>query len=274
MADFPTVVDRNVQYPNRFRRVFISGDETDAQVDLTPASGAGVLGTELNAAFFTSLKAYIDGADTGMVKGPASAVDNHIAVFDGVTGKLVKDSTIAITNMVPDGSVTADKIATSAVTTDKILNEAVTADKLATSAATADKIATSAVTTDKIADSSVTTDKIANSSVTAAKLSGIGVPVLLGTFAPSTTATLRTLDTGKKFSDYKKILVIGSGYDNNSCIEAYTSLFSASTSMSWYSTIPAGAPSYQVTARYAADTQLYITTGTDVVTDVKVYGVN
>lgn len=39
-------------------------------------------------------------AGTGDVVGPASAVNNDVAVFDGVTGKLVKDSGVLISNVV------------------------------------------------------------------------------------------------------------------------------------------------------------------------------
>ena len=35
------------------------------------------------------------GGGLGNVSGPASAVDGHIAVFDGITGKIIKDSGVA-----------------------------------------------------------------------------------------------------------------------------------------------------------------------------------
>jgi len=41
------------------------------------------------------------GAGTGDVVGPSSAIDNHLAVFDGVTGKLIKDG-----GAIPAGSST------------------------------------------------------------------------------------------------------------------------------------------------------------------------
>jgi hypothetical protein len=45
------------------------------------------------------------GAGAGNVVGPASAVDNHLAVFDGTTGKLIKDGG-AIPSATPAGSDT------------------------------------------------------------------------------------------------------------------------------------------------------------------------
>lgn len=39
-----------------------------------------------------------DGTGTGDVVGPSSAVNNRVAVFDGVTGKLIKDSGITLGN--------------------------------------------------------------------------------------------------------------------------------------------------------------------------------
>lgn len=49
-----------------------------------------------------------DGAGTGDVVGPASSTDNRVAVFDGVTGKLIKDSGLSLS-----GSNTGDETATS-----------------------------------------------------------------------------------------------------------------------------------------------------------------
>jgi hypothetical protein len=42
------------------------------------------------------------------VAGPASAVNNQIAVFDGTTGKIIKDSGFTIETSVPAGAVFTD----------------------------------------------------------------------------------------------------------------------------------------------------------------------
>jgi hypothetical protein len=39
------------------------------------------------------------GVSASTVTGPASATDEHIAVFDGITGKVVKDGTVAVTDL-------------------------------------------------------------------------------------------------------------------------------------------------------------------------------
>ena len=84
------------------------------------------------------------------------------------------------TILIPDGAVTAPKIAGNAVTTEKlalnavstekIQDQAVTTDKLASESVTNGKIADGAVTTDKIDDDSITTDKIVNDAVAYQKL--------------------------------------------------------------------------------------------------------
>lgn len=53
-----------------------------------------------------------DGTGTGDVVGPSGAVDNRIAVFDGTTGKLIKDGGLTLAQLTPaDGSVTNAKLA-------------------------------------------------------------------------------------------------------------------------------------------------------------------
>ena len=84
-----------------------SAQVTGALVDATtyfkvPVTFGSVGSTLVNAAtvgvgFSRSGDKGLDGAGAGDVVGPASAVDNRIAAFDGTTGKLIKDggSTIA-----------------------------------------------------------------------------------------------------------------------------------------------------------------------------------
>lgn len=51
---------------------------------------------------------FIQGNTEGVVIGPASAVDTCVAVFDGTTGKLIKDSGFTIAKSVPSNAVFTD----------------------------------------------------------------------------------------------------------------------------------------------------------------------
>lgn len=57
------------------------------------------------------------GGSSGDVTGPAGAVADRVAVFDGVTGKLIKDGGLTIANLYFD-SVTAATISSGTVTLD------------------------------------------------------------------------------------------------------------------------------------------------------------
>jgi len=48
----------------------------------------------------------------GIVIGPASAIDTHIAIFDGITGKLIKDSGFTIETSVPADALFTDTVYT------------------------------------------------------------------------------------------------------------------------------------------------------------------
>lgn len=74
------------------------------------------------------------------------------------------------TILIPDGAVTAPKIAGNAVTTDKLALNAVSTEKIQDQAVTTAKIKDSAVTTEKIASESVTTGKIADGAVITDKI--------------------------------------------------------------------------------------------------------
>lgn len=69
-----------------------------------PVSGAIVVNAD-----WTVVQANIDGA----VTGPASATAGHIAVFDGATGKVIKDGTYTIATSVPSNAVFTDTKVTS-----------------------------------------------------------------------------------------------------------------------------------------------------------------
>lgn len=68
-----------------------------------------VSGTIVVNADWTVVQANIDGA----VIGPASATAGHIAVFDGATGKVIKDGTYTIATSVPSNAVFTDTKVTS-----------------------------------------------------------------------------------------------------------------------------------------------------------------
>ena len=70
--------------------------------------------------------------------------------------------------LLPDGSVTSSKIASSAVSTGKIASSAVTSAKIADGAVTSGKIGSSAVTSAKIANGAVTAAKVASDVATTA----------------------------------------------------------------------------------------------------------
>ena len=68
-----------------------------------------VSGTTVVNANWTVVQANIDGA----VTGPASATAGHIAVFDGATGRVIKDGTYTIATSVPSNAVFTDTKVTS-----------------------------------------------------------------------------------------------------------------------------------------------------------------
>lgn len=51
--------------------------------------------------------AFVDSAVTGGVKGPASSTNNAIALFDGTTGKLIKDSAVLLSSLATNAGVAA-----------------------------------------------------------------------------------------------------------------------------------------------------------------------
>lgn len=81
-----------------------------------------------------------------------------------------RDYTAAPVFTVPDGGVTAGKLATDSVATTNIQAVAVTNAKLATDAVTAAKIQNGAVTGDKLDVGAVTTTKIVDENITSLKL--------------------------------------------------------------------------------------------------------
>lgn len=74
------------------------------------------------------------------------------------------------TILIPDGAVTAPKIAGNAVTTDKLALNAVSTEKIQDEAVTSAKIAPGAVNTSKIENGSITNEKLVDDSVTESKI--------------------------------------------------------------------------------------------------------
>ena len=95
-------------------------------------------------------------------------------VFLGVSG-LQQERTKVGTNAwsgwspvdIPDGAITATKIADDSISTPKIKANAITANLIAASAVVADKLAANAVTTSKLSANAVTAAKIASNTITA-----------------------------------------------------------------------------------------------------------
>lgn len=91
------------------------------QLDFVPPGGT--TGQILTKASGTDFDAHwvSGGSGTGDVVGPASAVTNHVAFFDGTTGKLIKDSGVTLS-----GSNTGDQtlsdatLSTSDITTNNV----------------------------------------------------------------------------------------------------------------------------------------------------------
>lgn len=78
------------------------GDMLICNTDNTAAATAN------NYATIAASWDFIQGNLDGVVIGPASATDAHVAVFDGTTGKLVKDSGFTIGKNVPSNAVFTD----------------------------------------------------------------------------------------------------------------------------------------------------------------------
>jgi hypothetical protein len=84
----------------------ITETPTDIKIDITNSSGDININTEndINNIDINIIDAPanvtidVAGEATGNVKGPTSAIDEHIAVFDGITGKLLKDGGVIPTS--------------------------------------------------------------------------------------------------------------------------------------------------------------------------------
>lgn len=70
----------------------------------TPTAPTAAPGTSTTQIATT---AFVDDAVTGGVKGPASATNNAIALFNGTTGKLIKDSAVLLSSLATNAGVAA-----------------------------------------------------------------------------------------------------------------------------------------------------------------------
>lgn len=87
----------------KIKSAFWSKAETgNITIDATPTNASNNL--------VTSGGVYSALADK--VTGPASATSNHVATFDGATGKLIKDSGLTLGVSVPAGAVFTDTMPT------------------------------------------------------------------------------------------------------------------------------------------------------------------
>lgn len=109
--------------------------------------------------------------DANLLSNPKVRVQNNRSKVD--IGKI----TVSGSGGVADGSVTENKLSTSAVTTNKIAADAVTRAKIVNDAIDGSKIANGVVSTTKISDNAVNAAKLAPNSVTSEKIADNSVSV-------------------------------------------------------------------------------------------------
>lgn len=182
----------------------------------------------------------IQGNLNGAVIGPASATDTAVALFDGTTGKIIKNSSVTVDssgNIITNGSlgstgsrvvkgwftdlqvtntingsitgnaatVTTNANLTGDVTSvgnaTTIANDAVTTVKILDANVTAAKLASDSVTTVKILNANVTTAKIADANVTLAKIANASAnSKLLGSGASGSGSSYAEITLGTGLS--------------------------------------------------------------------------
>lgn len=104
-----------------------------------------------------------DIIDVGVPDGSITAAK---LATDSVTTTKIEDSAVTGAK-INDGTITNSKLASDSVNTPQILNEAITSGKIANAQITNEKIANNAVTEAKILDDSVTAAKLDDTGVTA-----------------------------------------------------------------------------------------------------------
>lgn len=83
----------------------ISLDAGDILICITDSTAAA---TSSNVGTVRENWATVQGNAEGTVTGPASATDTHVAVFDGASGRIIKDSGFTIAKSVPSDAVFTD----------------------------------------------------------------------------------------------------------------------------------------------------------------------
>ena len=90
----------------------ISGEKTFTIIPKVPTASVGTNNTQIaNTAFVQSVV-------SSNVTGPNSSVTNNVAIFDGTTGKIIKDSGFAIAKSVPSDAEFTDNSVTQTSTVD------------------------------------------------------------------------------------------------------------------------------------------------------------
>lgn len=115
-----TLIIRKKSAPENYLIYNVTGSITDnttwLQMTVAYVTGSGTISNndETFIQFFRTGDKGADGAGSGDVSGPASATNNAVAVFDGTTGKLLKNSSTLITavgDVAGPASSTADAVA-------------------------------------------------------------------------------------------------------------------------------------------------------------------
>lgn len=140
---------------------------------LSVVTTLGSPGTDSNIPTEQAVREAINAAGGGDVNGPASSVDENLAVFDGTNGKTIKDGGINISDIVVDSDLSDYALLSGATFTGAIsatnLSGTNTGDQTITLTGDVTGTGTGSFAT-TIANDAVTTSKIANSNVTLSKL--------------------------------------------------------------------------------------------------------
>lgn len=161
-------------------------------------------GTYDSTSVTTNMTKYrTDSAAAPKVAISSAKIDGDFNKVIDALNALDDDITGLVAGSVPDGSITAAKLASNAVTTAKILDANVTTAKLAAGAVDATILATDAVTSDKILAANVTETKLANASVTGNKL-GAGA-VTEGKIADLAVTTAKIADAGVTYAKIQDV---------------------------------------------------------------------
>lgn len=163
--------------------------------------------------------------------GPAAAQKMLVGtkqIKDGtILAKDLKASLIASLRATPNGSISADKLATGSVTSAKIADGNVTPDDLAESAVTRSKLANGAISVDKLADRSINGRKVADGSLTAKDIGGFAGKVTINLTAregtscsAGTTRKLKPLVPGPNLVSDAIIVTPGKGFPEGTTVTA------------------------------------------------------